>query len=469
MDGNIPTSNKDPLDYVRENAFSLVLSPVTIVECVSVIKNLNNTKTDLDTFPVVFLKTFADILAPIISEMVNNSFLTGNFPSCLKTACIIPIYKKSDKKVVKNYRPISMLPTLSKIFEKLIHRRLYDFVISHSLVSPNQFGFQKGKSTVDAVSCVTEYLYDSLNNKKHAIMILVDLSKAFDTVNNKILLKKLEMYGIRGITLTLIESYLSDRVGFVRISDSSSERVVSNIGIPQGGTLSPLLFLMYLNDMPNFSTNSTSVLFADDTTLLLSDLSYNKLIETAKAELIRLKEWMDSNRLTINKDKTCVMLISNRLNVKVVRPELDIDNIPLTVVDYAPFLGVIFDNGLNFSRHCEHISSKISKSIGVLYRLKQFIPQDLLLNLYYSLVYPYFIYCNIVWGNTFSCHKRNLVTLQKRAVRLINSVPLDSHTNDLFYRSKLLKLEDVNRFFLGVYMFNNTNKYSQISSLHNYE
>ena len=361
-----------------------------------------------------------------------------------------------------------MLPTLGTIFEKLIRRSLYEFIISHTLVSPNQFGFQKRKSTVDAVSCVTEYIYDSLHNKKHSVMILVDQSKAFDTVNNKILLKKLERYGVRGITLNLIESYLSNRVGYVSISNSTSEKVVSNIGIPQGGTLSPLLFLLYLNDMPNFSTNATSVLFADDTTLLLSDLSYNKLIETSKAELIRLKEWMDCNRLTINKDKTCVMLISNRLNVKLVRPSLNIDNVPLTVVDHAPFLGVIFDNGLKFNKHCEHISSKISKSIGVLFRLKQFIPQDLLLNLYYSLVYPYFIYCNIVWSNTFSCHKRNLITLQKRAVRLINNVPIDYHTNDLFYRNKLLKLEDVNRFFLGVYMFKNSNKYNQISSCHNY-
>ena len=209
-------------------------------------------------------------MSTLIANIINCGFSSGKFPNVLKKAIVIPLFKKNDRNLMTNYRPISLLHWLSKIFEKCIRSRLLHFLNLNKIINSNQFGFQSGISTQDAVMHIIEKLYSNLNLDLYTVGIFIDFSKCFDTINRSILIKKLECYGIRGLPLQLFISYLSDRSQTVRIGNSFSLPKNIDIGVPQGSVLGPILFLLCVNEIPNICPNFTSCLFADDTTFLVS-------------------------------------------------------------------------------------------------------------------------------------------------------------------------------------------------------
>ena len=230
------------------------------------------------------------------------------------------------------------------------------------------------------------------------------------------------------------------------------ERIV-NIGIGQGTLLGPLLFLVYINDLVNVSDRFSTVLFADDTCFTLSHLNYNILVDQMNGDLEKFRIWTLINRISVNLDKTFYICVSNRMKYVVPDEQIMFGGLPVKQEGAGKYLGMYVDSKLNFSHHISYVCSKLSRSIGILHRLRRLVPQRVSVNLYYCLIYPYLIYCNMIWGGAAGVYLNKLVVLQKRALRIISGVGFVDHTDPLFLSLKILKLRDIHQFILCQFMF----------------
>ena len=461
-DSMIPSSQLDPCHFINvSHSSSFFLEPVSPIEVSYHIKNLKNSKENINTISVPMLKENHDLFSNIFADLINACFQTGTFPKIFKKAIVLPLYKKDDNDILSNYRPISKLPTISKIIEKCLKSRLLSYFTSNNLLNQVQFGYQPGLSTQDAILYLTEKLYSNLHSKLSSVAIYIDFSKCFDTLNRSILLKKLAAYGIRGIPLSLFSSYLDERYQSVCVNGALSDFQRINTGVPQGSVLGPILYLIYVNELPNLSDQFTSCLFADDTTLIFENKNQNDLLSSSNIGINLFYSWCCANRLSINTSKTKSMLFSNTL-----RPP-DVAEIYMngTKIDYASsirFLGLIMDDKLKFNNHINLIKEKISKNAGVLYRLKQVVPHQTLVSVYRCFVECYLNYCITVFGNAYHCHINQLETAQKKCVRIIANQPPLSHTNPLFSELKLLKLSDIYKYNIAIYMYKNIDKFASL-------
>ena len=470
LDRNVQSSNMDPLQFVNPNVTSVLenFSNCTPIEISTIIKDLKITREGKNSIPIKLLKANRSVLSVVISHMINQAFLIGTFPKSLKIGTIVPIFKnKGDKNDISNYRPITKLSYLSKIFEKVIHSRLMHHFMTNNIISHCQFGFQKNVSTLDAIVNFTEFIYNALNNKKSCINILIDYSRAFDTVNHEILLKKLRRYGIQGNCLSLIASYLKDRSQSVCINGKISNNIVTNISVPQGSVVGPLLYLAYTMEIPLISNRFTTTMFADDCTLSIAGNEMQELINTCNAELATFKSWSDANRLTLNLSKTNCLFISNIHN-SLPEASIQVEDHVLDVAQCVKFLGVFVDDELKFHSHIQYICNKVSKSIGIIFRIRSLIPKSLLRNIYFSIVQPYFLYCLPVFASTYHIHLDPLVKLQKRAIRAISMAGFLDHTESLFRQCKILKLEDQFKYSLACYLYHNQNILVEFSRTHSH-
>ena len=402
--------------------------------------------------PIKIFKSLKNYLAPPLTKLVNLSIQNSVFPSILKSARLSPIFKKGDKTIPANYRPIASLPFISKIVERCVTNRLLSFYEKTNFLSNFQYGFRKGFSTVLPLIQLTENIFSSLNNKNHHISIFIDLTKAFDTVHHRILLDKLANSGVRGMALDWFASYLADREYCVGIGARSSTSRTINIGLPQGSILGPILFLVYVNELPNVSELLQPILFADDTTVSLSHQNFTHLVNNLNLELDKIYQWSISNRLSINAEKSELLLFTKR-RVERDQCSVALGNNPLEIKSHCKFLGVILDENLQFSKHIEHVLVKLSKSSGILYRIRDSLPITARLNYYYAFIYPYLTYNVIVWGGSSAVHIKPIITQHKRIIRTICNSQRYDHSSPLFHQLNLLKFEDIYKFSLCVHMF----------------
>ena len=268
----------------------MFLTPVTHMEIEDIISNLDPSKSiGPFSIPINLLKVLKLHISHPLAKLINQSFVQGIVPSKLKVAKVISLFKQGDSEITSNYRPISLLPIFSKLYEKVMHKRLYAFITSNNIIHPLQFGFQENDSVHHALISITEAIRSTLDNKKYGCGIFVDLQKAFDSVNHNILLSKLEHYGIRGNVLLWFASYLSDRYQYVSVNGRDSNLMKIAYGVPQGSVLGPLLFLLFINDLPSVSRKLKFYLFADDTNIYYETDTPEKLIKKVNTELKYVK------------------------------------------------------------------------------------------------------------------------------------------------------------------------------------
>ena len=429
------------------------------------IKNLKITKTHLDTLPIKIFKKLSNVLSLPILNLINQSFSTGSFPEKMKIARITPIYKAGNKTIPSNYRPISSLPYISKLFEKSIANRMMSFCNKFSIIATEQYGFQSSISTCDALIELTETIYNSLDSKKHHFLTLIDFKKAFDCVDHQILISKLESYGIRGMPLRWFTSYLSNRVCYTEIEQITSNHRIFNTGVPQGSILGPLLFLLYINDLPKISDNLQTILFADDTTVSSSDVDLRFLTQTTNEELFKIEQWTILNKLTLNADKTEFLVFSNR-KIQNFNNSIILNNTQVTPSLSCKFLGIHLDNKLTFKKHIDYVLGKISRLTGILFRIRDSLTLKARLDYYYAFIYPYLNYNVTVWGGTYETTLQPLVLQHKKVIRTIANADYRDHTTQIFANLKLLKLKDIYLYNLLTHMHKALSK-GKFQSIHN--
>ncbi len=361
----------------------------------------------------------------------------------MKTAKIIPIYKTGDKHFYTNYRPISLLSQFSKILEKLFVARLDSFIEKYHILIEGQYGFRTNRSTSMALMEVTEELTNSIYNKEYAVGVFIDLKKAFDIINHNILLHKLERYGIRGVGLSWIRSYIENRKQFVQIGDYRSSRSNISCGVPQGFVLGPKLFILYINDITMASDMLKYVIFADDTNIFSSGKDLQRLLQAITVELENLKLWFDNNKLSLNISKSKFILFGNKKVNPNMQVELSIENVKLERVQEHTFLGVIIDQNMSWKPHISYVRSKTARSLGILRKTRHILNLRSLYLLYCTLLLPYLTYCVETWGNTYKSNLNPLIVMQKKAIRTVHNVRYTHHTNKLFFKSSTLKLLDI--------------------------
>ena len=332
----------------------------------------------------------------------------------------------------------------------------------HNCIYDNQFGFRSKHSTNHALISITEDIRNALDNNNFACGVFIDLQKAFDTVDHKILLNKLEFYGVRGLTNLWFKSYLTNRKQFVSINGFNSTESIMNFGVPQGSVLGPLLFLIYINDLHLAIKYSKTTHFADDTNLIIKNKSPKKLQKQLNLDLKFLCNWLKANKISLNSSKTEIIIFRHPNKPLNYDLKIKIDGKKLIPSKYVKYLGILIDANLNWSYQTEVLSAKLSRAIGMLSKIRHYVPINTLHSIYYGIFSSIMTYGSQIWGQVRNRHISRIETLQNKAIRIINFAPYNGASNPLYKQSKILKFSDHIKLQNFLYVLDNINKKTPI-------
>lgn len=407
-----------------------VWKPVLEKDVVNIVYSFKASKSkDIYDMTVDVLKSVIWVIAPILAFLVNNCLASGVFPNILGKSRTVPVYKKGPRDSVSSYRPISIVPVFAKVFEAIILLQLYEYFEVHRLLVPAQYGFRKGRSTVSAVDCLLQEILKAFEGKMHTSVLCCDLSRAFDCISHKILLSKLERYGVRGGALKVLISYLHLRQQVVSWNGKNSTLMFVKHGVPQGSMLGPFLFVVAINDLYH-SVLGNAILYADDTTLFASHTDYATAITTARSLLETASNWFKDNKLVLNESKTQEITFSLKNDVHVNSVKL---------------LGFNLDSKLVWDDHVNMLCIRLSRVLYLLRRLKNELPVDFVKLAYYAFFHSHLTYGIRLWGHSSGTYR--LLLLQKRAIRIISGAGWLEHCRPLFCMNQIFTVYSLYIFY----------------------
>ena len=446
--------NKNDYKFLRTSpSNSLLISEISVENVKNCLSSLKPkmVKSGNHDIPLKIWKEISNVIAVPLTTIVNKSYASGIFPSLLKHAKIVPVYKSGDKKDVRNYRPISILHNLSKVFEKIFLAKLVSFLSKFDLLSNVQFGFRKRHSTKDAILKALCIIDDIKKNKNIPVVVFVDLSKAFDCVSHTLLIQKLYHLGIRGIPLKWITSFISHRTSETILDEKYSTTSEITRGVPQGGILSPLLYTLFINDFES-NVPYSHVVYADDTTIVSEVNNFHEIQNRLNDIHCYLDKYFKNNQLQMNVNKTQLLIISNKHKDTV---SYQFGSAKISCTENAKFLGIYMDKKLNFNRHATSVLSKICQIVPCAYYIRKYLPLDCKFSFYYA-----FCYSHIMYSLPFiSLAKKSIIKkiyiMQKKILKILLDIPYLTPTKLLFSKhTNILSFPSLIKISLSLTAYN---------------
>ena len=443
--------------------------PVDNDTIILAIKHMKNTHSfGSDKIPLRFIRDALPIIITYLTCIFNTSVVTGVMPTAWKHSIIVPIFKSGDADVPSNYRPISLLPILSKILEKIITSQLTQYLESQQLLSNTQHGFRRSLSTETALQTLTNKLFDNIDKHKISLITLCDLSKAFDSVSHDILIKKFSNLNIDSYWF---HSYLGGRTQSVRLGNYMSEKCNIAYGVPQGSVLGPILFLIYVNDLSLTTTDCLVIQYADDTQFIHTGTIENiqDLIKKSETTLSKIKEYFHLNGLMLNTSKTQCMFVGSRFHIAQIPRDtcIQVDNTSIVPSTSIKNLGVYFDSYMQFDTHITHICKKSVGNIMFINRIKDNFSKGARIIVIQSLVLSIMNYCIKIWGSTCLTQLQRVQKVQNFAAKVALGGAKYDHVTPFLRELKWLRVKDKYTYELGLSVYNiiNKNVPSWLSSL----
>lgn len=451
---------------IHKTTNTLYLYPVHNNEVLNAINELKNTTScGYDGFSTNIIKSNCRQLCGPLTHLINISFSSGIFPDALKISKVITLHKKGNAKDIKNYRPISLLSVFSKIYERLLYKRIYFFLESHKLISGTQHGFRAKHSTISALCSILDNVYGQLDSGNKVIAAMVDLTKAFDCVNHECLLSKLETYGIRGLSNNLLRSYLNNRRQFVEFNGKKSSNLNFETGVPQGSVLGPLLFILYINDISS-ALLTYHCEFADDVTLIACDVSADAAVNNLSNSLDKLSDYLENNSLSLNSTKTTIMQFYPQKCMYNQSNLIRLKGRSLQQVTSTKLLGLHIDMTLKWTEHIDYMCKKIAPNCYALHRLRQIAGKDAVKTFYSSNIESYIRYGIILWGGSSAANR--IFKLQKRAIRCMFGMGYRDSCREIFMSESILTLPSLFILEILKYVKMNKMKFKTLNITHTY-